>query len=95
MASFPCCLFDNCPGDKVKSEQVAQDEHHSGDQDGCGSCSPFCACSTCFIAIDQFSPFHYTWKALVPFIRVDKFLLYEPQFTSSFFHSFWQPPKIG
>lgn len=97
MATLPCCLFDNCPGDKEQKELAngEHEEHTSGDEDGCGTCSPFFACSSCSVAIDQHKPFEHKWSVFVEIPSNDRFSQWENKFNSSFFHSFWQPPKLG
>ena len=96
MATLPCCLFDNCPGDKEKIEHTDNnpEEHTQGDEDGCGTCSPFFSCSSCSIGIDQPKRFEVNWEDFLIIESQDKFTLYKTNFHSSFFHSFWQPPKL-
>lgn len=94
LAATPCCAFDNCPDDKTSTEQTSQNTHNQGDEDGCGTCSPFFNCSTCnvsliatYISVScDFSPVclvkskqaEYTWAI--------------PANNSG---AIWQPPKIG
>ncbi|HLF33042.1 MAG TPA: DUF6660 family protein [Cyclobacteriaceae bacterium] len=50
LAVIPCCVFDQCPKDAIKSEMIYQADnktHQGGDKDGCGACSPFVTCNTC------------------------------------------------
>jgi len=89
LAAMPCCVFDNCPDDKATTEQT---QHDQGDDDGCGTCSPFFNCGTCnvsFIATSasfDFTPFLSTnastahYRSAAP-VRISA--------------KIWQPPKIG
>jgi hypothetical protein len=43
--AIPCCTFDNCPEDKIAMEA----DHEEGDDDNCGSCSPFFTCTGCSV----------------------------------------------
>lgn len=90
LAAMPCCVFDNCPDDKAATEQTSQ--HDQGDEDGCGTCSPFFNCGTCaasFFAASasfDFSPLPTSnsstaqYRSAVPVRIAGKI---------------WQPPKIG
>lgn len=90
LATMPCCVFDNCPDDKNMAEQSSQ--HDQGDEDGCGTCSPFFNCSSCNS----------------PCITANILFDYSPVFLNEttgvelrsatpirFPGKIWQPPKIG
>lgn len=92
MSSLPCCLYDNCPGDKEHAEQTTGHEEH---QEEAGRCTPFCVCATCSVPLSQISRFEPVWE--LPFVIESKtrFLILEQRLSPSFFHSFWQPPKLS
>lgn len=92
MSSLPCCLYDNCPGDKEHAEQTVDHEDH--EEEG-GRCTPFCVCATCSVPLSQISRFEHEWVTPLVVESKTRFLLLEQRFSSSFFHSFWQPPKLS
>lgn len=62
--------------------------NHS-EQDGC---SPFCVCACCgVVVVMSFVNFDCQPNAIVK----TEFLSFYKDFASSFFQSFWQPPKLG
>lgn len=95
LAGMPCCIFDNCPDDKIAVEHHEDEsDHQNGDEDGCGTCSPFFNCSTCnslFIASN------YSINLSIP-LSMDakttrsKYLSVIPK---NPLVKIWQPPKIS
>ena len=86
----PCCLYDNCPEDKAKTEQTSN--HKTGDDDGCGSCSPFFSCEGCLSASNIAEPVTFTPHIFLAGGKnysslVQSILSYD-------FHSIWQPPQL-
>ena len=59
------------------------------EQDGC---SPFCVCACCGVVVVM-NFINYDCQPN-SFIKTE-FLSFYKDFTSSFFQSFWQPPKLG
>jgi len=86
---IPCCTFDDCPDDKVKTEQSA--DHESGDKD-CGSCSPFFNCEGCASASVSSTIALFTLEPLAVVKSYTEFL--EP-FMPDVHYDFWQPPKLS
>lgn len=89
LAVFPCCLVDDCPDDKVQTEQTTG--HENGDKD-CGSCSPFFSCEGCASVSATLEPLHFNIVALPVKPAYTGFLA---PFISEVQYDFWQPPKIG
>lgn len=96
MTVIPCCLFDNCPAEREHTEQHASndaEEHSSGDEDGCGTCSPFFTCSTCSTAINLATPFTYNLEPITVQESNIQYGFYTSLDTSFFLNAIWQPPK--
>ncbi|MCU0423751.1 MAG: hypothetical protein MUC81_13170 [Bacteroidia bacterium] len=92
LAAVPCCVFDNCPEDKTTTEQIAQNNHDQGDEDGCGTCSPFFNCNTCttsFIVSQDF--FNFTPVGVANSAKIQ----YAQDIPTSIVGKIWQPPKIS
>ena len=86
----PCCIYDNCPDDNAKTTQT--ENHNTGDEDGCGTCSPFFSCEGCVSNSKVSDPITFTPDIIIPgrityTNLVQSFLSYD-------FHSIWQPPQI-
>jgi hypothetical protein len=90
LAAIPCCRFDDCPDDKSTTQQA--NNHESGDEDDCGSCSPFFRCEGCspvtisgevFYAVSTFFPVKQEYSSFVPGIIEDVH------------YDFWQPPQLS
>lgn len=90
----PCCSFDNCPDDKTvfssRTEQSAN--HESGDDDGCGSCSPFFTCEGCICASFISEQITFTFDIIPPVEITYAGLI--TSFHSYELHSIWQPPQL-
>jgi len=57
-------------------------------------CSPFCICSSCFMALDTAKEIYLPERILSSVPETPP--LFTPQFhSSSFNHSIWQPPQLG
>lgn len=89
LATFPCCLVDDCPEDKLRTEKSA--DHQNGDKD-CGNCSPFFSCEGCASVSATIEPFYFSIVSL-PVKQVYTGFL--SPFVSDVHYDFWQPPKIG
>lgn len=85
---IPCSSMDDCCDDEIE-QSACHDDHEEESQ----SCTPFCVCSHC-------SNVGFVWENpnfYIPFQTTQTTLLateYRSQFSSSYFHSFWQPPKL-
>lgn len=94
LAALPCCAFDNCPDDKAVTEQSHEAGHEKGDEDGCGTCSPFfnCnTCSSCFIA-----PVVTDFISAVDGVTASVFNShYTSAIPESLAGNIWQPPKLA
>jgi hypothetical protein len=87
LAVFPCCAFDDCPEEKMQTEQSAG--HESGDED-CGTCSPFFNCEGCASVSTTFELVYFNIISL-PVKQVYTGFL-SPTI-HDFHYDFWQPPK--
>jgi hypothetical protein len=90
LAIVPCCLYDNCPEDKAKTEQTTN--HNSGDDDGCGTCSPFFNCEGCLSVSNVSEPIIFTPNIILAGDNTYTSLV--QSFLSYDFHSIWQPPQL-
>ena len=86
----PCCSFDNC--EEKKAVTAKMNGHDRGDDDGCGSCSPFFSCEGCAAVSIVYEPlqFDFTLPANSPV-----YTTYQHTLLSKTDLDFWQPPKIG
>jgi len=85
----PCCTFDNCPEDKTQTEQAAN--HENGDDDGCGTCSPFFNCEGCTVIVINFEPASFAIQSTEIKINYSSFI---QLFISRNYSSIWQPPQL-
>ena len=82
-----CCGFDDCPSDKTEQAN----NHDSGDDDGCGNCSPFFSCGGClFVTVKAESISFSTFNLLQSKSYTDFIQPYFPRVD----YDFWQPPKL-
>jgi hypothetical protein len=89
LAVFPCCAFDDCPEDKIQTEQTGK--HESGDED-CGTCSPFFSCEGCASVTTTSDPVYFNLTSL-PIPQVYTGFL--SPFVADVHYDFWQPPKLA
>ncbi|HZI53939.1 MAG TPA: DUF6660 family protein [Chitinophagaceae bacterium] len=89
LAIFPCCMVDDCPDDKILSEQTSN--HQNGDED-CGSCSPFFNCEGCASVSATIEPVFFN-IIYFPVKTVYTGFIYP--FIPDIQYDFWQPPKLG
>lgn len=92
LAAVPCCAFDNCPDDKATTEHAA-DAHEQGDEDGCGTCSPFFNCSTCNVSFVSNTPF--VFDVILAGTTTHQQSHYASAVISSTSGKIWQPPKTA
>ncbi len=89
IATYPCCIFDNCENDSIattaKSEQEQQEES--------GVCSPFIACGSCNGFVPGPQVFHALY--LLPVKKTPKlsFGTYFNSVETDYTDRQWQPPK--
>lgn len=90
---LPCCAFDKCPEDRETTEAVCQtNTHKGGDNDGCGSCSPFFNCHHCAGFNISVKTVSYITKTME--IPADKPVALEDHFTlTTYSGNIWQPPR--
>ncbi|MES2691018.1 MAG: DUF6660 family protein [Bacteroidota bacterium] len=93
LAVVPCCVFDNCPDDKTATAQSADAGHEQGDEDGCGTCSPFFNCSTCNVSFVTNTLFVYD------FVPDGTTSAFQSHYASAVIKNtsgkIWQPPKTA
>jgi hypothetical protein len=93
LAGVPCCIFDNCPDDKAATEQTSNASHDQGDEDGCGTCSPFFNCSTCNVS------FVATTHIAIDFVIDCSTNNFQCHYASAVIKNtsgkIWQPPKTA
>lgn len=92
LAVMPCT--DNITCDKDIHQSIEKSAAHDHEEDPGDLCSPFCSCACCgyFGFVLAFPTFKITTSG----VMLTDFTTPEPvDFTSSYFYSFWQPPKIS
>jgi hypothetical protein len=85
LTAIPCCAFDQCPDDKQMTEQ-----HTAGDEDDCGSCSPFFNCEGCATPMTYVQPV-FANADIVVIKRVYTDFI-QPSIPDAHY-DFWQPPR--
>jgi hypothetical protein len=91
LSVMPCLDSFTCEGEK-SSATISGIHDHSEDEGDL--CSPFCICSCCgcsFVGVNIPVFFSQSLKTVEQRINVP----YYSQFNSSYYHSFWQPPKLS
>jgi hypothetical protein len=88
LSVIPCCAFDDCPEEKANHAQIAT--HQAGDEDDCGTCSPFFNCAGCGSV--SISLQHVVSQAMIAESVKDypSFLI---PLVSDAQYDFWQPPR--
>ncbi|HET6990322.1 MAG TPA: DUF6660 family protein [Bacteroidia bacterium] len=87
----PCCTDDKCCADN-HSAQTEKSARHQDNADCKGDCSPFFTCGSC--TGFNFPAFSFSLKPSE--VAIEKQVsVYSFSFSTEFFSSIWQPPKIG
>ncbi|WP_157447121.1 DUF6660 family protein [Cytophaga aurantiaca] len=93
LSMMPCTDAVTCEKDIHTKEQTATHQHNHR-EDEADSCSPFCVCACCGVSGVIFSSpklfFIRTKKATTPVLAST----YNSEFISTYYYTFWQPPKI-
>ena len=92
LAMMPCTDAATCENDSHASNTSSK--HHDHREDDTDSCSPFCVCACCGVAGVIFSSpklfFAKSKKIHTPALAST----YNSEFISTYYYTFWQPPKI-
>ncbi len=84
-------LADKLFGEEL---QIILDLDQNSDPCEDGSCSPFCICSSCYVAFEIAKEYFLPEKVFPPSPKTTpSFIIHF--YTSSFVNSIWQPPKLG
>ena len=90
LAMMPCTDAVTCENEK----SATASSHHDHGDDEKDSCSPFCVCACCGVAGVLFSSpklfFTKSKKVHTPALVST----YNSEFLSTYYYTFWQPPKI-
>jgi len=90
LIATPCCVFDNSPDESIGS--IHTTSHENGDEDECGSCSPFFNCSGCTsVSIHT----EMIFSNNVHISESKNFTAFVQPSFPKIYSDFWQPPKIG
>lgn len=92
LAIMPCTDAATC--EKEVHTENATAHQHNHREDDTDSCSPFCVCSCCGVVGIYFSSpqlFFTKTKTIHSSVLV---ATYNSEFISSYYYTFWQPPKI-
>jgi hypothetical protein len=89
LSVIPCCTFDECPDDQPQTSQSK--DHQPGDQDDCGSCSPFFNCERCIAVIIDVPASSITVAAPTSQRVYTEFV---SQQIPDIHYDFWQPPRL-
>ncbi len=78
---------------EVEHQHISDHDQHSN---SCGddTCTPFCVCSCCSMALDIPSKLPFWVKYLAPTPKKTP-SLYSDLIPSSFHHFIWQPPRFS
>ncbi|MGL4631961.1 MAG: DUF6660 family protein [Leadbetterella sp.] len=93
LSLVPCSDVHNECSDKRETTKLADQHNHENDSDD--MCSPFCICNCCGISmlVLEVTPLFNIRN--ITFKISQKIPIHSFSFVSSFFGSFWQPPKIN
>lgn len=86
---IPCCLFDNCEEDEVKTEQYQPNDQQNNNEEGKGVCSPFASCSSCNGFVVKYAEI----KIHSAVCCVKHYPVFNHSHSSYYFASIWQPPR--
>ena len=89
LAIFPCCAFDDCPGDKPQARQATS---HESNDDDCGACSPFFNCEGSASATATIDHIYFNIISL-PVKQVYTGFL--SPYVRDVHYDFWQPPRFA
>ncbi|MBY0424758.1 MAG: hypothetical protein K2Q22_03895, partial [Cytophagales bacterium] len=92
LAVMPCSDAITCENEK--SSIAKSNTNHSHSEDEGDLCTPFCICACCgcngfVVSVPYFS------IVKTRFITPLFITPYSSDFISSYYNSFWQPPKLG
>lgn len=91
LSLVPCCAWDECPDEK-QAGIVELPDHQSGDDDDCGTCSPFFNCAGCATVISLPVAMHVTLvKQAGPDSEYADFRSPAP---CAIYYDVWQPPRL-
>jgi hypothetical protein len=94
LSCLPCADMEvNCAADSAKN--LGANHEKQSHEEGSDLCSPFCVCNCCGA---QFVTFQTTPSIDFPTVTTviaTKESIYKSTFTSNFYGSIWQPPKIS
>ena len=86
---MPCTDAVACK--ESPSEHGTAHQHNDDETD---TCSPFCVCACCGVAGFVFASPKIYIQRIAKSNSPELISSYNSQFNSSYFYSFWQPPKI-
>lgn len=91
---IPCSDGITCE-EVNKSQQVQKSTSHNHSDDKGDVCSPFCTCTCCGYSFFVLTtPSFYLIESKAIMISCSS-TLYKSNFSSTYFYSIWQPPKIA
>lgn len=91
---MPCSDAITCQEEIVRTSSSTLNHDHSEDEDDV--CSPFCVCSCCGSYTFLFTPYNIFHIEKIAKANTPIFVsFYHSDFISSYYYSFWQPPKIS
>jgi len=86
LSTIPCCAIDNCRDDATEISNA------QGEEEDCGSCSPFFSCEGCAAATIAYEPISLDIAAL---LISPVYTTYLQTALPRVDDDFWQPPKAG
>ena len=91
LAVMPCLDSTTC---KDETSSLSKQAHDHSEDEG-DLCSPFCSCTCCgSIGFVAYNPIFFSEEVDNPINSSVLIAPYQSTFVSSYFYSFWQPPKI-
>ena len=89
---MPCLDSITC---KSESFTISNSSNHDHSKDKEDLCSPFCVCACCGSYVFLFVTHTIHLENIVKVIPSIFVSFYHTDFISSYYYSFWQPPKIS
>ena len=89
LLATPCCVFEDCSGETIKTELTGHLPNTN--EEDCGSCSPFFNCGDCANFVFTVESVDFS---MVAFIPASTYIEYTDTFIPDVHTEFWQPPRV-
>jgi hypothetical protein len=94
LAVMPCSDSDTCEKEGISQIGIDHQSNHDHSEDSGDLCTPFCSCTCCGCSgfVIHVPYFDIIGSRL---ISPRSSTIYQSNFVSTYFYSFWQPPKLS